>query len=128
MNKNKLTIRINKPVSEVFAFTINPGNTPRWIDFIVEEKVEGGEIKLGAHYSNKDKEGTVNHYELTEFEKDAVFQLKSIPRGYTVKYSYTPVTENETELEYFEWMDQGELSSPFPMSAMEKLKEIMEAE
>jgi hypothetical protein len=142
MKTNKLTIHINKPVSEVFDFTINPQNTPRWIDFIVEETIDGKEIKLGTRYTNKDKEGKINLYEVTnkdkegkinlyevtKFENDKVFELQSVPPCYTVKYTYTPIsdTDTETELEYFEWMESGELSSPFPMSAMEKLKEVME--
>ena len=128
MKTHKLTIRIKKPVSEVFDFTINPQNTPRWIDFIVEETIDGKEIKLGTRYTNRDKDGKVNLYELTQFENDKVFELKSVPPYYTVKYTYTPISDNETELEYFEWMDSGELSTPFPMSAMEKLKDILEAE
>jgi hypothetical protein len=60
MKTNKLTIRISKPVSEVFDFTINPQNTPRWIDFIVEETVDGKEIKLGTRYTNRDKDGKIN--------------------------------------------------------------------
>jgi len=126
MNSNKLTIRINKPVSEVFDFTINPQNTPRWIAFIVEEIIDGNEIKLGTRYTNKDKEGKINLYEVTKFENDKVFELQSVPPCYTVKYTYTPISDTEAELEYFEWMESDELSSPFPMSAMKKLKEVME--
>jgi hypothetical protein len=128
MKTNKLTIRINKPISEVFDFTINPQNTPCWIDFIVEETIDGKEIKLGTRYINRDKDGKINLYELTQFENDAVFELQSVPPYYTVKYTYTPISNTETELEYFEWVETGELSSPFPMSAMQKLKEILEAE
>lgn len=126
MNSNKLTIRINKPVSEVFDFTINPQNTSRWIDFIVEETINGNEIKVGTRYTNRDKDGNINLYELTQFENNMVFELQSVPPYYTVKYTYTPISETETELEYFEWVESGELSSPFPMSAMQKLKEVLE--
>lgn len=52
MKINKLTIRIKKPISDVFDFTINPQNTPRWIDFIVEETINGKEIKIGTRYTN----------------------------------------------------------------------------
>jgi len=89
MKTNKLTIRINKPVSEVF-------------DFIVEETIDGKEIKLGTRYTNKDNDGKVNLYELTQFENDKVFELRSVPPYYTVKYTYTPISDTESELEYFE--------------------------
>ncbi len=127
MKTNKLTIRINKPVSKVFDFTINPQNTPQWIDFIVEETIDGKEIKLGTRYTNRDRDGKINLYELTRFENNKVFELQSVPPYYTVKYTYTPISETETELEYFEWVESGDLSSPFPMSAMQKLKEVMES-
>ena len=97
MNSNKLTIRINKPVSKVFDFTINPQNTPRWIDFIVEETIDGNEIKLGTRYTNKDEEGKINLYEVTKFENDKVFELQSFPPCYTVKYTYIPISDTETE-------------------------------
>jgi hypothetical protein len=128
MRTNKLTIRINKPVSEVFDFTINPQNTPRWIDFIVEETIDGKEIKLGTRYTNQNKNGKINLYELTQFENDAVFELQSVPPHYTVKYTYNSISDTETELEYFEYVESGELSSPFPVSAMQKLKEVLEKE
>jgi hypothetical protein len=126
MKTNKLTIRINKPISQVFDFTINPNNTPLWIDFIASESINKDEITLGVHYTNTDKEGNTNTYELSAFEKDSVFELRSVSSDYVVRYTYTSISENETELEYFEWVESGELTSPFPMSAMEKLKEVME--
>ena len=55
MNSNKLTVRISKPISEVFDFTISPYNTPWWVDFIAEETIDEKEIKLGTIYKNKDK-------------------------------------------------------------------------
>jgi mannose-6-phosphate isomerase-like protein (cupin superfamily) len=126
MIENKLKININVPVSEVFSFTINPQNTHLWIDFVAEETIDSKEIKLGTHYTNRDKDGNINIYELTQFENNTIFELQSVPPYYTVKYTYTPISDTETELEYFEWVESGELSSPFPMSAMQKLKEVLE--
>lgn len=128
MKTNKLTIHINRPISEVFDFTINPQNTPLWIDFIVQETIDNKEIKVGTRYTNKDKDGNINLYELSQLENNKVFELKSVPPFYTVKYTYTAISDTLTELEYFEYVESGELSSPFPVSAMQKLKEVLEKE
>ena len=38
MKSNKLTIKIKKPVQEVFLFTTDPKNTPLWVDDCVKEE------------------------------------------------------------------------------------------
>jgi hypothetical protein len=126
MKENKLTIRINKPVLEVFEFTINPENTPEWLDSIVEETIEGDEITLGTRYINTNREGQTNSYIVSEFEIERLFELKSVPEGYTVRYTYTAISDTETELEYFEKMESGELTDPIGMSVLEKLKGVIE--
>ncbi len=127
MKENKLTIRINRPVSEVFDFTITPSNTPQWIDSISSESIEGNVMGIGTRYTNQDKQGNINIYEVSQFKDDKVFELKSIPPIYTVRYTYTSISENETELEYFEWVEGGGLNNPFEMENLEKLKTILEA-
>jgi uncharacterized protein YndB with AHSA1/START domain len=128
MKDNKLTIRIQKPVSEVFKFTTNPENTPKWIDSIDKEEVSSVEVEVGTRYTNWSKDGTENTYFVSEYEKDKVFQLDSSDGGYKVKYTYRLISGNETELEYLEWDKSGEPKNPFKQETMEKLKKIMEEE
>lgn len=128
MKDNKLTIRIQKPVSEVFEFTTNPENTPKWIDSIDKEEVSSVEVEIGTRYTNWSREGNENTYFVSEYEKNKVFQLDSSDGGYKVKYTYRLISGSETELEYFEWDESGELKDPFKQESMEKLKRIMEAE
>lgn len=128
MIQNKLTIKINRPKSSVFDFTIEPDSTPLWIDFVASEKVDTRPIKLGTIYKNTGKDGKENTYFVSQFVEGEVFELQSMPAGYTVRYTYTGISETETELEYFEWVDEGELETPFTQNHLEKLKSIMETE
>lgn len=127
MKENKLTIRIKKPIAEVFEFTINPQNTPTWIDSIAEEHTDTREIQVGTKYTNTDQEGTVNSYQVAQFEGNKIFELVSLTSGYHVRYTYTPISDTETELEYFEW-DEVDLVNPFKQEVLEKLKRTMESE
>ncbi len=126
MKENSLVVRINRPVSEVFDFTVMPSNTPAWIDSIVSEQVEGGVVGLGARYTNEDKGGNINTYEVSRYEINRIFELHSVPPSYGVRYAYMPISDIETELEYFEWMDDGELKSPFEQKNLENLKRVLE--
>lgn len=127
MTSNKLTIRINKPISEVFSWTINPENTALWIDGMNKEEADLP-IQVGSHYRNYwGAENKMNEYILTQFEENKLFQLESVSGTLKVRYTYTPISDNETELEYLESDEQG-LASPFEQSVLEKLKAIMETE
>lgn len=126
MKDLKLVVRINKSAQEVFDFTTNPANTPFWIESIVKEEADSNPIQIGTMYRNWDAEGNMNEYKVTRYELGSVFQLDATHQDYKVKYTYTPISDNESELEYYEWSESGHLHSPSMQEIMQKLKEVME--
>lgn len=126
MKNVRLTIKISRPVKEVFAFTTNPANTPLWIDSIVKEEAEEYPPKIGTIYRNWDEDQQMNEYKVTQYEPPKVFQLDATHQDYKVRYTYTSLSDNETELEYYEWSESGQLHAPFMQEILEKLKEVME--
>lgn len=126
MIENKLSIEIDVPVDLVFRFTINPDNTPKWIESIAQEEIIGNSIGLDTKYRNVDLDGKIRKYFVTEFEPDTVFALRQVGGIYHVRYTYEQISEKKTRLTYFEWVDDGELEAPFRFSALEKLKGILE--
>lgn len=127
MKDLKLTVKINKPAKEVFEFTTNPANTPRWIDSIVKEEADSVPIAIGTIFRNWDAAEKMNEYKVTRYEPYTVFQLDATHQDYKVRYTYTPISENETELEYYEWSESDQLHAPFMQEILDKLKEVMEA-
>ncbi|HEY4489967.1 MAG TPA: hypothetical protein VJC12_01775 [Candidatus Paceibacterota bacterium] len=125
MKENKLKITINSP--SVFDFTTEPDNTPKWIDGIVSEAVNERPIRVGTLYTNIDKEGNKNIYKVTQFVDGEIFELKLSTSTYKVRYTYNNISLDKVELEYFEWVEEGELLNPFKQSNIEKLKTILES-
>ena len=52
MRENKLTIFINKPIKEVFDYSLESNNVPKWITSIKEEIPEERPVKLGTQLRN----------------------------------------------------------------------------
>lgn len=127
MKDKRLVIQINKPVSEVFAFTTNPKNTPLWINSIIYEETNEWPVKKETIYRNKNKANKWSEYEVTDFEINKSFIFSQKGTNYHVRYTFTPTPNGGTELEYYEWVDAGEIAEPFTMEIMEKLKTILEA-
>jgi hypothetical protein len=125
MKENRLTIQINAPIEVVFYYTINPVNTPKWIAHLVEEQALDWPPVVGTTYRNRSDGGDWSEYTVTAIEANRLFELASKSSSYHVRYTYTSM-EGGTELEYFEWMDEGELEEPFTEVPMKQLKELIE--
>ncbi len=126
MKENKLFIIIDKPIEDVFEFTINPKNTPLWIVHLKEEIADACPPKVGTLYKNRGDSTKWDIYEVTEFKKNSTFTMKASDNNYYVRYTYKSINETRTEMEYFEWVEKGELENPFAQTTLEKLKEVME--
>ncbi|HRH55688.1 MAG TPA: SRPBCC family protein [Candidatus Paceibacterota bacterium] len=128
MKDLKLTVRIKRPIADVFEFTTNPSNTSKWIDSVAGERADSFPPKIGTMYENWDSARKITEYRVSRYEPNAVFQLDATKQDYKVRYTYTPISENETELEYYEWSESDKLHAPFMQEILDTLKEVMEAE
>lgn len=126
MRENQITVVINKSIDEVFEYTTNPKNTHLWIPSISEEVADEYPPKINTEYRNRGDNLDWNKYKVVDFEKNKIFILFNLEDKYFVKYSYRKLNDNKTEMEYFEWMIDGELSSPFTEDIFGNLKKAME--
>lgn len=126
MRENKITVIIDRPIKIVFDFTTNPKNTHLWISSIEEEVAEKYPPEVGTEYKNRGKDSKWNFYKVVEFRKNKIFVLSDINGNYFVKYTYRKLDNNKTEMEYFEWVKNGELENPFTKDILQKLKTVLE--
>ena len=126
MKENKITVIIDKPIDEVFEFTTNPRNTHLWIPFISEEVTDEYPPRVNTKYSNCGEGGNWSEYKVVDFQQDKVFTLLNLNEDYFVQYTYRKLDGKKTELEYYEWVTEGKLNSPFTEDILGNLKKIME--
>lgn len=126
MKENKLSIIIERSVEEVFEFTTNPNNTHLWIDSIEEEVINTEEISVGTLYKNRSDNNQWDTYEVIKFVKNEVFILSSCNSSYVVEYLYEKIDNTSSKMTYYEYMKEGELSNPFEIETLEKLKKVIQ--
>lgn len=126
MKDKKIVITINKTPKQIFDFYINPKNTPLWLDSIVQEVTNEWPIKIGTNYRNQNKKGEWMEYIVTKLQPNEVFELTSKDGNYHVRYTHKIINNYSSELEYYEWVDKGNLEEPFTFEILQKLKDILE--
>lgn len=127
MMTNKLTIRIKKPVNEVFTFTITPPNSTLWIDSVIHEKTNEWPIRVGTIYRLKNTKGEISEVVVTALKENQLVEWVSKDQNYHVRYTYKSIDKKTCELEYFEWVDTGQLDQPFTQETLEKLKLVLDS-
>jgi len=126
MKENLLSIKIDKNIEDVFNYTINPENTHKWIDFIDKEWIEWDKIEEWTIYKNSN-DWKINIYKVVNIKKNKIFHLKSDTSKYEVIYFYNKISNNETILNYYEFMsDWSILEWAFKQETLLKLKSILE--
>lgn len=125
MKENKITIVIDKPVDKVFEFTTNPQNTHLWIPSISVEVADEYPPKINTIYKNRGESNGWDEYKVVDIKRNEVFMLSDLDENYFVKYTYRKLDDNKTEMEYFEWMTNGELRNPFTESILGNLKKTI---
>lgn len=128
MKDNKLKIIINKPVSDVYNFTLDPKNTPSWIDFSSHEETSEWPVKPGTVYKNTGKNGVILEFTMREIVSNKYFELDSDGGKYHCRYTFRDLGNNTTEYEYHEWQDDRDLDFIMPQEVLEKLKKVLESQ
>lgn len=126
LKKNKLTISIQKPVSDVFTFLLDPSKSPLWSDGFVREETSEWPVREGTVYRNLNVGGVWNEYVVTAIEQNKLFILRAKDGNYHVRYTLIPTSDTETAFEYYEWVIRGVLEQPFSQTTLEKLKGVLE--
>lgn len=123
MESNKLTVVINKPLAEVFAACITPPKAKLWVPGIINETTNEWPAKVGTIYTEFKNDNTSFNIVVTDYKENEYIEWKTEDGDYHVRYTFTPIDQNTTQLEYVE---TGDVSEPFTQEVLNKLKQVIE--
>lgn len=125
-------IQISRTSREVFDFTINPDNTPKWVAGVAKEQTNESPTKLGTIYKSQGQDGSWVEFVITDFEDGLMFELTKQDDSHHVKYALASLSDGSCELEYCVWVEEGEVSERFSPEAIKtilaKLKTTIETQ
>jgi hypothetical protein len=125
MKASKLTIVINKPLADVFAFCITPPKAKLWVPNIFDEKTSEWPVKIGTIYTEYKDDKTAFNIVVVDYKENEYIEWKTEDGNYHVRYTFTQIDQNTTQLTYVE---TGDVDKPFTQEVLEKLKEASESE
>lgn len=125
MGYNRLTVIINKPISQVFAFCITPPKVALWVPGFVNETASEWPPKVGTVYTEYKDDNTSFDIVVTDYKENEYIEWKTEDGKYHVRYTFTKIDESTAELEYVE---TGEVTEPFTQEVLDRLKIAAEKE
>lgn len=125
MKRLEQQVIVNQPVDDVFAFIVDPANTPQWVDSIVAEETNEWPVGLGTVYRNRNHAGEWSEYVLAEFEPAKIFTLTTSD-GRHLRYTFASIDEGATEVTY-EWIGEGNVTESLLKEILTNLKTVVEA-
>jgi hypothetical protein len=123
MSDNKLTVVINKPLAEVFAFCITPPKAKLWVPGIIDETTNEWPAKVGTVYTEYKNDNKSFNIIVTGYKENGYIEWKTENGDYHVRYTFKPIDQNTMQLEYVE---TGNVDKPFTQEVLEKLKQVVE--
>jgi carbon monoxide dehydrogenase subunit G len=98
------TVRIDRPVAEVFAFLSDFGNIPKWNYNVLEvRQVSDGPIGIGTIYHQVRKTDQQN-FSVTEFDYNRQVAVKTVPQSAPgLEMRFTLYSEGGTTRVRDEW-------------------------
>lgn len=126
MKENKLEIQINKPILVVYQFCITPPNSTLWIPGVVKEETSELPIKVGTIYFLTNGNDEISKVTMVDLKENEYIEWVSEDKNYHCSYTLKPISDNETEMIYREYVDNGEIEGPFTQEVLNKLKSVVE--
>jgi len=122
MKTNEIRIEIERPIKDVFEYTLEPQNKSIWCSIITEESVDTEQIGITSIYINN-----LGSFKVSDYERNIFLELMSLDEKFQCSYSFRKIDDNTTELIYFEAMlDGSDLTEAMDKKYFKKLKELLE--